>query len=101
MIPSRKHVFTCRNRRPGGESCRGGTGDAQMFRYAKARARELGLEANGGRVNKAGRPGRGEQEPTLAIYLEGIWHTFVGQVGVEEIIQRHPCRAKRVERLMP
>ncbi len=70
-----------------------------MFQYAKNRARELGLDAAGVRVNKAGCLGRCDQGPVLVVYPEGTWYTFIDQEDVEEIIQTHLVQDKIVERL--
>ncbi|MCE1171889.1 ferredoxin [Azovibrio restrictus] len=99
MSHFKKHVFICCNQRPEGESCCNNQGATEMFQYAKNRARELGLDAAGVRVNKAGCLGRCDQGPVLVVYPEGTWYTFIDQEDVEEIIQTHLVQDKIVERL--
>lgn len=99
MSHFKKHVFFCCNQRFEGESCCNALGGTEMFQYAKARSRALGLDSAGIRVNKAGCLGRCEQGPVLVVYPEGVWYTFVDQEDVEEIIQSHLVQGKIVERL--
>lgn len=94
------HVFCCTNERlpdhPRG-SCK--LKGAQVLRnYMKARVKELGLD--GVRVNTAGCLDRCELGCTMVIYPEGTWYTFATKEDVEEIIETHLQKGKRVERLL-
>jgi (2Fe-2S) ferredoxin len=96
----KKHLFICANRRlPDQPSCNPRDGD-ELFSFIKKRARELGADTDGIRVSKAGCLGRCDRRPTLVIYPEAVWYTFVDEEDLEEIIQRHLLRDERVERLL-
>lgn len=100
MSHFKKHIFFCCNQRPEGESCCNNQGGTEMFQYAKNRGRELGLDAAGIRVNKAGCLGRCDQGPVLVVYPEGTWYTYIDKNDVEEIIQSDLLQGKIVERLL-
>jgi (2Fe-2S) ferredoxin len=96
----KKHMFICANQPLAYQpSCnpRGGNG---LFSFVKKRARELGVTAVGVRVSKAGCLGRCDRGPTLVIYPDAVWYTFVDEEDLEEIIQRHRLRDERVEHLL-
>ncbi len=95
----RHHVFFCTNQRADGGCC--GDFNAQAIRdYAKDRVKQLGLKAPGGvRINSAGCLGRCAEGPTLVVYPEGTWYTYVDRRDVDEIIERHLVAGEPVERL--
>jgi (2Fe-2S) ferredoxin len=93
------HLFICCNQRPAGEGCCNDLGATALFDYAKARAKELGLDKAGVRINKAGCLGRCEKGPVLVIYPEGVWYSAVDQHDIEEILTTHLRDGGIVERL--
>ena len=93
------HVFCCTNRRPAGHPrgcCAERNGEA-LRDHMKSRAKELGLKNV--RVNNAGCLDRCELGPTLVIYPEGVWYTYVDRDDIDEIIDSHLINGKVVERL--
>lgn len=96
----RRHAFFCTNARDDGrESCQ--DHGARRFRdYAKARARELGLDGPGGvRVNIAGCLDRCELGPVIVVYPEGVWYRYEDVRDLDEILERHLRDGEVVERL--
>ncbi len=96
----RRHVFFCVNHREDGSVCCAKSGSQQMRDYAKARIKALGLSGEGEiRVNMSGCLDRCEEGPTIVVYPEGIWYTYVDQDDIDEIIQEHLVHGRIVERL--
>ncbi len=97
-----RHLFFCTNiREPGAErpSC-GHCGSADLRAYAKQRIKDLGLAGEGKvRVNSAGCLDRCEEGPTLVVYPEGTWYTFVDTEDIDDIIDEHVVGGRPVERL--
>ncbi len=94
------HVFVCLNQRANGEACCANHGAADLQAYAKQRIQELGLSGPGRiRINKAGCLDRCDQGPTLVVYPEGIWYTYVDRSDIDEIIDSHLIKGVPVERL--
>lgn len=95
------HAFFCLNERVNGENCCAIHGAKDLFDYAKAQCKTLGLNGAGQvRVNKAGCLDRCEQGPVMVVYPEGVWYTMVDQADVDEIIQSHFKNGVPVKRLM-
>jgi (2Fe-2S) ferredoxin len=96
------HVFFCVNRRePGADrpSCANCNSEA-MQAYAKKRVKELGLAGPGNvRINKAGCLDRCELGPTVVVYPEGTWYTYVDESDIDEIVESHLQHGTIVERL--
>lgn len=96
----RYHVFFCTNKRDGGRACCANHGSPEMRDYAKTRVKELGLAGVGGvRINNAGCMDRCEEGPTMVVYPEGVWYTYVDREDVDEIIDEHLVHGRVVERL--
>lgn len=94
------HVFFCVNQRENGEACCADKGAQGMRDYAKARIKSLGLSGAGRvRINQAGCLDRCEEGPTLVVYPEGIWYTYVDQEDIDEIIEEHLRNGRPVDRL--
>jgi len=95
------HVFFCLNQRePGGRPCCANAGAEAAQQHAKRRIKELGAAGAGRvRINKAGCLDRCEEGPTLVIYPEGVWYTYVDTEDIDEIIDSHILGGKIVERL--
>jgi len=71
-----------------------------MRDYAKEKVKALGLAGQGRvRINNAGCMDRCEEGPTLVIYPEGIWYTYVDKADIDEIIEQHLVHGRVVERL--
>ena len=52
------------------------------------------------RINIAGCLGRCELGPTLVVYPDGVWYTYVDKDDLEEIINEHLLNGRVVERLL-
>jgi (2Fe-2S) ferredoxin len=97
-----RHVFFCTNDRgenadrPSCARC----GSAELRDYAKSRIKQLGLAGQGKiRINSAGCLDRCEEGPTMVVYPEGIWYTYIDEFDLDEIIDSHLVGGKVVERL--
>ncbi|MEX3956485.1 (2Fe-2S) ferredoxin [Trinickia symbiotica] len=97
------HVFFCLNKRaPGADrpSCANCNAEA-MQEYAKKRVKQLGLAGPGKvRINKSGCLDRCEQGPTVVVYPEGTWYTYIDESDIDEIVDSHLANGKIVERLL-
>ena len=71
-----------------------------MQEYAKKRVKQLGLAGPGQvRINKAGCLDRCEEGPTVVVYPEGTWYTYVDETDIDEIVVSHLQNGQVVERL--
>ena len=97
------HVFFCLNQREPDAprpSCANCNAQA-MQEHAKKRVKKLGLAGEGKvRINKAGCLDRCELGPTLVVYPEGTWYTYVDETDIDEIVDSHLANGKIVERLL-
>ena len=94
------HVFFCINQRDNGEACCANFNSQHWRNYVKERTKQLGIHRPGGvRINNAGCMGRCEQGPTMVVYPEGVWYTYVDQQDLDEIINEHLLHGRVVERL--
>ena len=97
----RYHVFFCTNQRENGEACCAEFDARRLRDYAKKRTKELGLHGEGGvRINIAGCLGRCELGPTIVVYPEQVWYTFVDEQDLDEIIEQHLVNGQIVKRLL-
>jgi (2Fe-2S) ferredoxin len=95
------HVFFCTNQRDAGEDCCANFDSRAMRDYVKQRTKELGIHHEGGvRINIAGCLGRCELGPTLVVYPDGVWYTYVDKDDLDEIINEHLVNGRVVERLL-
>jgi (2Fe-2S) ferredoxin len=95
-----RHLFFCVNRREDGRECCAASGGQEMRDYAKQRIKELGMAGPGRvRVNQSGCLDRCSEGPTIVIYPEGVWYTYVDREDIDEIIDRHLIAGEVVERL--
>lgn len=95
------HVFFCVNQRAGGEPCCAKLGGQQMRDYAKQKLKELDMHGEGQvRINMAGCLGRCEVGPTIVVYPQETWYTFVDEEDIDEIIESHLKNDKIVKRLL-
>ncbi|AKJ69273.1 ferredoxin [Pandoraea thiooxydans] len=99
----RHHVFFCLNQREPDAprpSCANCNAQA-MQEYAKKRVKALGLAGPGQvRINKAGCLDRCEDGPTVVVYPEGVWYTYIDEADIDEIVDSHLVNGKIVERLL-
>lgn len=97
-----KHVFFCTNDRGAGAdrpSC-ARCGSVELRDYAKKRIKQLDMAGQGKiRINSAGCLDRCEEGPTMVVYPEGVWYTYIDEMDVDEIIDSHLLGGKIVERL--
>lgn len=97
----RYHVFFCLNRRDDGAACCCDHGAEEMFDYAKSCIKKLRLNGPGKvRVNRAGCMDRCNEGPSLVVYPDAVWYTFVDREDIDEIIESHLRQGKVVERLL-
>ncbi len=96
----RVHVFCCVNERPADHprGCCLAKGSQDLRDYMKARAKELKLRQV--RINASGCLDRCELGPTMVIYPEGVWYGYRTKEDVDEILETHVVKGRRVERLM-
>jgi (2Fe-2S) ferredoxin len=94
------HVFFCCNQRAPGETCCNNHGASALRDYAKDRIKGLKLDGEGKvRINSAGCLGRCDFGPTLVVYPEETWYTYVDQSDIDEIVDQHLVHGRVVERL--
>jgi (2Fe-2S) ferredoxin len=95
-----RHVFLCTNHRDGGRACCSQLGASEALARCKARIRELGFSGAGQtRINSAGCLNRCEMGPTLVVYPEGTWYSYVSLEDIDDIVEQHLANGKIVERL--
>jgi len=96
----RYHVFFCTNQREPGEGCCADFDARGMRDYVKQQAKELGIHGPGGvRINLAGCLGRCELGPSMVVYPDEVWYTYVDKQDLDEIIQEHFVNGRVVKRL--
>ena len=96
----RHHVFFCCNQRDNGEACCNDHGAQKMRDYAKGRVKKLGLAGPGKtRINQAGCLDRCEEGPSIVVYPDAVWYTYVDKSDIDEIIEEHLKNGRVVERL--
>ena len=94
------HLFFCLNQRTSGEACCADHPAQEMRAYAKQKVKELGLNGKGKiRINQAGCLDRCELGPTLVVYPDEVWYTYVDKDDIDEIINEHLVAGRVVERL--
>jgi (2Fe-2S) ferredoxin len=100
MIPFKKHVFICTNRRdpnnPKG-SCANSGGEEICNAFKKALA-DAGLRGQM-RANSSGCLDQCAHGPTVVVYPEAVWYTVKTQEDVKEIVEEHLKNDRPVERL--
>lgn len=97
----KNHVFFCTNNREDGSQCCAQYNAQEMRDYMKKRSKELGLANKGDvRVNSAGCLNRCELGPVIVVYPDETWYTFVDKDDIDEIIEEHLLKGKKVERLL-
>jgi (2Fe-2S) ferredoxin len=95
MSHFQKHLFICCNEREDGTGCQGTT----LLDRAKRYGREVGLDVNSVRINKAGCLGRCDVGPAVVVYPEGQWYSASNEADIEEIVREHLVHGRLVDRL--
>jgi (2Fe-2S) ferredoxin len=96
----RYHVFFCTNQRDPGEECCANFDAKRLRDYVKQRCKELRIHQEGQvRINNAGCLGRCELGPTMVVYPDGVWYTYVDEKDLDEIIHEHLQNGRVVQRL--
>jgi|SRR5690625_1746820 len=97
----RHHVFFCTNKRENSDRpCCADSGAVAARDYVKKRVKELGIAGPGRiRVNNAGCLDRCEEGPTIVVYPDETWYTYVDEEDLDEIIEEHLVHGRVVERL--
>jgi (2Fe-2S) ferredoxin len=94
------HVFFCINEREDGSRCCGQFGAQEARQHLKQRCKVAGIHREGGvRVNSAGCMGRCDSGPTIVIYPEGVWYSYVDRDDLDEILESHLLAGRPVNRL--
>ena len=67
----------------------------------RATRHDAALQAHGiqVRINNAGCLDRCAEGPTIVIYPEAVWYTYVDHADLDEIIDEHLVNGRAVERL--
>ena len=101
MSQFKHHIFICVNERtpedPRG-SC-SAKGSKEIHEAFKDQIQERGLKASV-RANKSGCLDHCALGPSVVIYPENVWYRVNSRDDVTEIIERHICGGKIVDRLL-
>ena len=93
-------VFFCTKLRADGSQCCQQYGAQEARDYVKRRVKELGSAIpHKVRINTAGCMDRCAEGPTIVIYPEAIWYTYVDHSDLDEIVEQHLIKGQPVERL--
>jgi (2Fe-2S) ferredoxin len=96
----RTHVFFCLNAVDDKPCCQRFNA-RDMHRYAKSKIKSLSLHRAGEiRINKSGCLGRCDEGPTLVIYPDNVWYTYIDREDIDEIINEHLLNGRIVTRLL-
>jgi len=97
----KRHIFVCINQRtpddPRGSCSKLGS-EALHARF-KSEAKRLNLK-DVVRANKAGCLDHCAQGPSVVVYPEGVWYTYVDESDIDEIVERHIVKGEIVTRLL-
>ena len=101
MTYYKHHIFFCLNQRNDGKKCCSDSGAVDQFNYMKQKLKSLNLYGvNLSRVNRAGCFNRCQEGPLLVIYPEETWYRYIDNEDIDEIIEHHICKGKKVKRLL-
>ena len=98
MLPFRKHIFVCTNRKPDDDGCCAARGSEQVLQKLRAEisARKLQHEIHVTACGSLGTCGHG---PNIVVHPDGIWYSGVNVNDIAEIVEQHLVGGKVVERL--
>ncbi|MGA3160064.1 MAG: methyltransferase [Terracidiphilus sp.] len=99
MEPYRIHLFVCTQQKPEGVPSCPASGSLAVL---AALDREIQARGLGGDVQltTCGCMGLCEEGPVMVVYPEGIWYQRVQASDIPEIVDRHLCDGKPVDRLI-
>jgi len=97
----RAHIFICTNERVPGHprGCCKEKGSEKLVELFKTELKTRGLKGDI-RAQKAGCLDTCEWGPSLVVYPEGTWYTYVDEADIDEIVDSHLVNGKIVERLL-
>ena len=96
----KRHLFFCTYQAEDGSEGCGRHGSAALHKYAKQRVQDLGLHGpDQYRINKSSCLGRCSEGPTVVVYPDNVWYTYVDREDIDEIIDEHIINGREVERL--
>ena len=102
MPKPKYHIVVCTNARPPGHpkpSC-GSAGSAQLLMAFNMGLMQRGIMPGDVLVTGSSCLGPCEQGPTVVVYPEGTWYTFVDNGDIDEIVESHLKNGQIVERLL-
>lgn len=98
-----RHMFICCNARhnPNKQSCNDYQEGDTAIDFLRGKAKAQGLIGPGKlRISPTGCLGRCESGPTMVIYPEGRWYTYIDEEDLQEIFEQDLMGGKAVERLL-
>jgi (2Fe-2S) ferredoxin len=101
MSGFKHHIFICMNERTA-EDPRGSCtakGSETVHDAFKTEVKKRGLKSSV-RANRAGCLDHCAMGPSVVIYPQGVWYRVNNPKDVAEIIEKHVCGGKIVERLL-
>ena len=96
----RYHIFMCINERSADDprgSCTA-KGSARLQELFKSEVKRRGLDGQV-RANKAGCLDACEHGPTVVVYPDAVWYTYVDRADIDEIVEEHLQHGRIVKRL--
>ena len=99
-IGYRRHVFVCLNEREpdNPKGCCKHRGADAVFNALKVGAAKAGLGEDV-RINRAGCMEFCKFGPSVVVYPEAVWYTYVDRHDIDEIIDSHLINGRVVDRL--
>lgn len=100
MIPYRKHVLICTNRRDP-DNPKGSCANAGSEAICEAFKKELHARGLKGqmRANSSGCLDQCAHGPTVVVYPDAVWYQVKSPAEVKEIVEQHLIGDQPVERL--
>ncbi len=99
MEPFRVHLFICTQQKPEGVPSCPASGSLAVLDALDREIRARGLRSEV-QVTTSGCMGLCDEGPIMLVYPEGIWYRRVQPSDVAEIVGRHLCDGKPVDRLI-
>ena len=98
-----RHLFICANARQDAckQSCNDNGEATAALSFLKEQAKNLNISGPGKlRISQSSCLGRCESGPSMVIYPEARWYTFVDQTDLQDILEQDLLQGKIVERLL-